>query len=47
MPLILSFPTNSYTFVTRVQIQKEVISDLRGENQFFFKRDMAVYMVNL
>jgi hypothetical protein len=31
----------------RVQIQKEVISDLKRENQFLSKRDMGVYMIDL
>jgi hypothetical protein len=30
-----------------VQIQKEVISDLKRENQGFFKRDKGVYMIDL
>ncbi len=31
----------------RVQIQKEVVSDLKRENQFFQKIYMEVYMIDL
>jgi hypothetical protein len=32
---------------SRPQSQKEVISDLKGENQFFVKRDTGVSMIDL
>ncbi len=30
-----------------VQIQKEVVSDLKSEHQFLFKRYMEIYMIDL
>ncbi len=30
-----------------VQIQKEVVSDLKRENQFLFKIYMEIYMIDL
>jgi hypothetical protein len=32
---------------SRVGIQKEVISNSKRENQFFVKKDMGVYMIDL
>jgi hypothetical protein len=35
------------SFIPGAQFQKEVISDLKGENRFFVKRDLGVYMIDL
>jgi hypothetical protein len=35
------------TVPKRVQIQKEMITDLKRQNQFFVKRDMAVYITGV